>query len=97
MATSGNYLNYYVNEAGERVAHTISPFTARPVTHTLLSATVTAPTCAMADAFATAFMVMGVEEAKTVLEEHPALGAYLIYSEGDTLQTFAKNFSLDGK
>ena len=97
MATSGNYLNYYVNEAGERVAHTISPFTARPVTHTLLSATVTAPTCAMADAFATAFMVMGVEQAKTVLNEYPTLGAYLIYSEGDTLQTFAKNFSLDGK
>ncbi len=95
MATSGNYLNYYVNEDGDRVAHTISPFTARPVTHTLLSATVTAPTCAMADAFATSFMVMGVDSAKVVLERHPFLGAYLIYADGDSLATFSTNFAFD--
>lgn len=91
MATSGNYLNYYVNEKGERVAHTIDPKTAQPVAHTLLSATVIAPTCAMADAFATAFMVLGLEKSKLVLENNPQLMAYLIYSDGDNIKQFSWN------
>lgn len=96
MATSGNYFNCYVNEQGVRVAHTISPFTAKPVTHSLLSVTVMAPTCAIADAYATSFMVMGYEDARQILENHPELGAYFICAKGEEVETFAINFEVDG-
>jgi len=79
LATSGNYRNYYVTDDGRRVAHTIDPHTGYPVQHSLLSATVLAPTCAEADAFATSFMVMGIERAQAVLSRHPELQVYFIY------------------
>jgi len=82
MATSGNYRNFYYKD-GKRYAHTINPKTGYPVKHTLLSATVIAKDCATADAYATAFMVMGVEKARQLLERHPELLAYLIYSDKD--------------
>lgn len=82
MATSGNYLRFY-ERGGRRYAHTIDPRTGVPVTHTLLSATVFAPTCAMADAYATAFMVVGLEGAKGLLKTHRELSAYLIYEAPD--------------
>lgn len=64
LATSGNYRNYRMVD-GKRIAHTIDPVTGYPVQHTLLSATVMAPDCMTADAYATAFMVMGLERSKT--------------------------------
>jgi thiamine biosynthesis lipoprotein len=81
MATSGNYRNYYITEDGRKVSHTIDPSTGRPVLHSLLSSTVLAPTCAMADAFATSFMVMGIEKAMTLVEAHPELQVYFIYTD----------------
>lgn len=81
MATSGNYRNFYITEDGRKVSHTISPSTGRPVQHSLLSSTVLAPTCAMADAFATSFMVMGMEKALEVVEAHPELQVYFIYTD----------------
>ena len=84
MATSGNYRNFY--RKGEKIyAHTIDPHTGYPVQHSLLSATVLAEDCAVADAYATSFMVLGLEGAKNVLSQHPELRAYLIYAgaEGD--------------
>ena len=80
MATSGNYRNFYYR-GGKKYAHTIDPATGYPVQHSILSATVLAKHCAEADAYATAFMVMGMEKAKKVLEKHPELMAYLIYSD----------------
>ena len=82
MATSGNYRNFYY-KGGRKYAHTIDPKTGYPVQHTLLSATVLAKDCAVADAYATSFMVMGLERAKKVLEKHPELMAYFIYSDAD--------------
>ena len=79
VATSGNYRNYYIKD-NKKYAHTIDPASGRPVQHSLLSATVMADDCATADAYATAFMVMGVDKAKAVLEHHPELAAYLIYT-----------------
>lgn len=81
MATSGNYRNYYITPEGRRIMHTIDPTTGYPVQHNVLSATVMAPTCAMADAFATSFMVMGREKAEEVLLKHPELKAELICTE----------------
>jgi thiamine biosynthesis lipoprotein len=89
MATSGNYRNYYVTEQGVRVAHTIDPRTATPVSHSLLSATVIAPSCAVADAYATAFMVMGIDSAKNLLQTHPELSVYFIYDDNGTLSTYS--------
>jgi len=80
MATSGNYRNFYY-QGGRKYAHTIDPRTGYPVQHSLLSATVLADNCATADAYATSFMVLGVEGAKAVLARHPELMAYLIYTD----------------
>ena len=81
MATSGNYRNFYYKN-GKRFAHTINPKTGYPVQHSILSATVLAEECAVADAYATSFMVMGMERAKKLLERHPELMVYLIYDDG---------------
>ncbi len=80
LATSGNYRNFYYKD-GKRYAHTIDPRTGYPVQHNILSATVIAPNCATADAYATSFMVLGLDSAKQVLAHHPELLAYLIYTD----------------
>ncbi len=80
MATSGNYRNFYYKD-GKKYAHTIDPHTGYPVQHNILSSTVLADDCATADAYATAFMVLGLERAQTILAEHPELMAYFIYSD----------------
>lgn len=80
MATSGNYRNFYYKN-GKKYAHTIDPKTGYPVQHNILSATVLAKHCAEADAYATSFMVMGMDGAKKTLENHPELMAYLIYAD----------------
>lgn len=77
MATSGNYRKFYEYE-GKRYPHTINPITGFPVQHQLLSATVFANSCMEADAFATALMVMGTENAKVWLSENPEIDAVLI-------------------
>jgi len=80
IATSGNYRNFYVKD-GKKYAHTISPYTGYPVQHSLLSASVFAPDCAMADAYATAFMVLGLEKAQEIVDQDDRLEAYFIYSD----------------
>jgi len=82
MATSGNYRNFYYKN-GKKLAHTIDPRTGYPVQHSLLSATVLAHSCAEADGYATAFMVLGIEKSKAVLDKHPELMAYFIYADKD--------------
>lgn len=80
MATSGNYRNFYIDN-GRKIAHTIDPKTGYPVQHSILSSTVIAPTCAIADAYATAFMVLGLEKSLQVLDKHPELMAYFIHTD----------------
>ncbi|MBP1541193.1 MAG: FAD:protein FMN transferase [Prevotella sp.] len=80
MATSGNYRNFYYKD-GRKYAHTIDPKTGHPVQHNILSATVLTNKCARADAYATAFMVMGLDKAKEVLRRNPDLMAYIIYDD----------------
>lgn len=82
MATSGNYRNFYV-KGGKKYAHTIDPRTGYPVQHNILSSTVLAADCATADAYATSFMVLGLEEAQKVLKKHTELMAYFIYTKDD--------------
>ena len=86
MATSGNYRNFYY-EGGKKYAHTINPHTGKPAQSDILSATVIAQLCAVADAYATAFMVLGSEKAKEILKKHPELQAYLILSDNSVWQS----------
>ncbi len=93
VATSGNYRKFY-EEDGMRYSHTINPFTGFPVQHSLLSATVVMNNCGLADAFATSFMVLGVEKSKEVIFQNPELGinVYLIYSdENGALHTYTSS------
>jgi len=89
IATSGNYRKFHELD-GVRYSHTIDPKTGYPVKHSLLSATIMADSASIADAYATAFMVMGLEKAKQFLVKHPGMEAYFIYSgKNGNLETFA--------
>lgn len=85
LATSGNYRNYYIKD-GKKYAHTIDPRTGYPSEQSLLSATIIAPDCMTADAYATAFMAMGLEAACQMAVNIPEIEYYLIYSENETGQ-----------
>ncbi|MDR1883929.1 MAG: FAD:protein FMN transferase [Prevotella sp.] len=80
IATSGNYRQFYI-EGGQKIAHTINPATGYPVKHNLLSATVIAKDTITADAFATAFMVAGIEKALEWVQKFPELDALFICDE----------------
>ncbi len=80
VATSGNYRKFYEKD-GIKFVHSINPKTGYPVKSRLLSTTVLAPDCITADAFATAFMIMGVKKSIMFLSEHKQLEAYLVYSD----------------
>ena len=77
ISTSGSYRKYY-EEQGTRYSHTIDPFNGYPVKHNLLSVSVVAADCMTADAYATAFMVMGLEKSKEFLVKRPELEVYFI-------------------
>ena len=80
IATSGNYRKYY-EENGVRYSHTIDPKTGNPVQHSLLSASIMADNTAVADAYATSFMVLGLEKSRDFIENHKNLDAFFIYSD----------------
>lgn len=88
IVTSGNYRKFYIKD-GQKYSHTINPLTGYPVSHSLLSATVIAPSSTQADAYATMFMVMGLKDSQKFLEAHPELDALLVYQEDDKLKQFA--------
>ena len=67
MATSGDYRNYY-EESGVRISHTIDARTGRPITHNLASVSVFHEQCMMADAYATAMMVLGPDDGYLMAE-----------------------------
>lgn len=88
MATSGNYRNFRI-ENGKKYAHTIDPRTGYPVQHSLLSATVIAENCAKADAYATSFMVMGLEKAIELCKSDSIEAFFICSNEDGALQTYA--------
>lgn len=91
IVTSGNYRKYYEKD-GVRYSHTINPRTGKPVEHSLLSASVIAPTALQADGMATAFMVMGLEKSVAFIESHPDTfikGAFFIYDDKGVMKTYA--------
>ncbi|MCB0705897.1 MAG: FAD:protein FMN transferase [Saprospiraceae bacterium] len=82
LATSGNYRNFYEID-GMKYAHTINPASGYPERSQLLSASVFAEDCAIADGLATAFMVLGLEASKEKLTTLKGIDACLIYGESD--------------
>lgn len=92
VATSGNYRNYHeVN--GKRYSHILNPTTGYPERSSLLSVTVVAENCTIADAYATAFMVMGREKTRQYLQKHPELSVCFIYDEQGKFQTETINLT----
>jgi thiamine biosynthesis lipoprotein len=85
MATSGNYQNYYIVD-GKLIGHTIDPRTGKPIISNLKSASVLHTDCAVADAYATTCMVMGLDSAKLFVEADSSLSAYFIYEENNELK-----------
>lgn len=96
LATSGNYRNYHTAEDGSIYAHTINPKTGFPEKSNLLSATVVADNCMTADAYATAFMVMGKDKAIELAKSIPSIDIFLIYGdENGTMETYTSDGFLD--
>ncbi len=82
MASSGNYRKYRVDSiTGKKYVHTINPLTGSAEQSNVTSATVTASTCAVADAYATSFMALGFEKSKEVLKKVAGIEAYLTYTD----------------
>ncbi len=80
LATSGNYRNFYYRN-GKKISHEIDPATGYPALNNLLSATVIASDCMTADAFATAFMVMGMDKTMNYLRSDTSLQVYLVFAD----------------
>lgn len=87
IATSGDYRNYYVRD-GKKYSHTIDPMTGYPVDHSVLSVSVIADDCMTADAYATAFMVLGLDKTLEVLESQTQLDAYIIFDDNGEIKTY---------
>jgi len=79
LTTAGNYRKFFV-ENGVKYGHTIDPKTGFPAKNTLLSATVVCDDAITADAWDTAFMVLGLEKSKELLKKLPGIEVYFIYS-----------------
>ncbi len=79
MATSGNYRRFHTDPEGNKVVHTVSGRTGEARPGDLLSATVVAGKCAVADAWATMLMTVGNERARELLDSHREVEGYLIY------------------
>lgn len=81
MATSGNYRKFRITEEGKKYVHTVNPKTGFALESNLLSASVIAKKdCADVDAYATAFMAMGLEKTKEFLDSHKELEVILLFT-----------------
>jgi thiamine biosynthesis lipoprotein len=88
LATSGSYRKYIMKD-GKKLSHVIDPSTGYPMNQNLLSVSVIAEDCATADAYATAFLVTGIEKAMVIAREK-GLEIYCIYADDSGLfQTVA--------
>jgi thiamine biosynthesis lipoprotein len=98
IATSGNYRNWFEDESGRTRVHIIDPLTGRSESGEILSASIVAESCALADGWATGVVASGtVERARRLLERAaaeaaagrgPAIEYYVIYSEGNSTASF---------
>lgn len=90
LATSGDYRNFYIKD-GKKYAHTINPKTGYPAGEDILSATIIAPECIVADGYATSCMALGRERARALMARHPELEYFFVYA--DSTGTFCTEHS----
>ena len=82
MASSGNYRKFRIDSlTGKKYVHTLNPLTGSAEMSDVTSSTVIAPTCGVADAYATSFMALGLEKSKELLKSLPNVEAYLTYTD----------------
>jgi thiamine biosynthesis lipoprotein len=82
MASSGNYRKFRIDSlTGKKYVHTLNPLTGSAEMSDVTSATVLAPSCAVADAYATSFMALGLEKSKELLKNLPNVETYLTYND----------------
>jgi len=93
LATSGNYRNFYIVD-GKKYGHTIDPHTGYPSLNDLLGTTVISKSCMRSDAYATAFLAMGLERASILVEELDEVEACFFYSnqEGTIIKKYSNGF-----
>lgn len=92
MATSGTYRKFKVDENGKRYSHIIDTKTGYPSTTNLLSISVIAENCMMADGYATAFKAMGIEKTRAFLQQHQELKVFMIFeNDSQELETLSLN------
>ena len=88
LATSGNYRNYY--ESGDSIIyHTIDPKSGYPSSSNMLSASVFAKSCLVADAYATAFMVLDFDKSKEILNSTANIEGFFVYKDKDEIHTYS--------
>ncbi len=95
LASSGNYRKFRIDpNTGEKFVHTIDPTTGFTKNSRVLAASVIAPTCAEADAFATAFMAMELEDSRKLISGLSGMECYIIYldDQGETREFFTPGF-----
>lgn len=94
VASSGNYRNYYINQSGQKFVHTIDPKTGMSKESDVLSATVIASNCMLADALATTCMVKGLAEALSFIESIEDVEACFIIEnkEGELVHKYSSGF-----
>lgn len=94
VSTSGNYRKF-VEMNGSQLGHSLNPKTGYPATTDMLSATVIADNCALADAYATAFMVMGFEKSMALADKLTGIEVYFIYLGSDNSHkvAYSKGFT----
>lgn len=90
LATSGNYRKVWTDSlTGEKFVHSINPKTGKAQQSNLLSATVIASSAMYADAYATMFMVMGLEKSKLFLQNHKNIDVMFVFNNSqNTMETF---------
>ncbi|WP_248914266.1 FAD:protein FMN transferase [Pseudomonas moorei] len=81
IATSGDY-RHWVDVAGRSYAHTMNPATGAPLSNPLAAVTVVANSCMLADAWATALMVLGEIEGPRLAQER-GMDALFVLRDGE--------------
>ncbi len=95
MASSGNYRKFRIDSiTGKKYVHTIDPITGFTKNGSTLGVNILAPTCAEADAYATALMAMDLNLALKILKQESKIDAYIIYSDesGTTQELMTDGF-----
>jgi len=92
MATSGTYRKFKIDNTGNRYAHIMDTKTGYPSKTNILSVSVIAESCMIADGYATAFQAMGIEKVTAFLKSHPELKVFFIFeNDQNEFETLSLN------